>query len=234
MTTYEHAMLGINGALATGLHRRHGWKIVALASAAAIAPDWDGLPMLIDMAAYESGHRVWGHNLLACLILAVLLGTLDYRFDISGRLARRLVRFGPFRELEPFVDVRRVGVRSVELPDAPSDSKSSTSKTSNSTTEWAWIVWIVVPFVAAISQIPADAVVSGGKGLSDWPLQPLWPFSDVQFVYPMVPWGNVGVTIIFAIGMLAMVRWKNRVQSISVATLCLVATYIFAWGVWVR
>ena len=31
MTVYEHAMLGIDGALAAGLPRRHGWQIVALA-----------------------------------------------------------------------------------------------------------------------------------------------------------------------------------------------------------
>ena len=30
MTTFEHAMLGINGALAVGLHRRFGWQIVAM------------------------------------------------------------------------------------------------------------------------------------------------------------------------------------------------------------
>ncbi len=210
MTTYEHAMLGITGSLAAGLHVRYGWKIVALSGIAAVVPDWDGLPMLIDMAAFQQGHRVWGHNLLGCLIVAVLLGMIDYRFDLSGRVAQRLVKFGPFRELQPHIRLRE---------------------------EWSTgtlIVWISVAFCAALSQIPADAVVSGGKGLSDWALQPLWPFSDYQFVYAMVPWGNVGVTIIFAIGMLALFKWKTQVRPIAATTLAAVAAYIVAWGVWMQ
>jgi len=46
MTTYEHAMLGITGALAAGLHRRYGWQIVAMAGVTAVLPDWDGLSLL--------------------------------------------------------------------------------------------------------------------------------------------------------------------------------------------
>ena len=213
MTTYEHAMLGINGAIALGLHHRYGWKIVSLAGFAAIAPDWDGLPMLINMAAFEQGHRVWGHNLLSCFLFAVLLGTLDYRFDISGRVATRLVRLGPLVELKPNVKIRQ----------AHSD---------NDPHQASWIVWLLVSFAAAFSQIPADAVVSGGDGLSDWALKPLWPFSDVPLIYPLVPWGNVGVTVLFAIGMLLMLRWKNDLQPVAILTLCLVACYIIAWGNW--
>lgn len=43
MTTFEHAMLGANGVVASGLHDRFGWRLVALAAIAAIVPDWDGL-----------------------------------------------------------------------------------------------------------------------------------------------------------------------------------------------
>ena len=42
MTIYEHAMVGINGALALGLARRHGRQIVAWAGAA-LLPDFGGL-----------------------------------------------------------------------------------------------------------------------------------------------------------------------------------------------
>lgn len=47
MTVYEHAMIGINGALAMGLQRRHGWQIIALAGFAAVLPDLDGLTLLL-------------------------------------------------------------------------------------------------------------------------------------------------------------------------------------------
>ena len=46
MTTLEHAMLGINGVLATGLQRRFGWQLVAMAGGVSVAPDWDGLTIL--------------------------------------------------------------------------------------------------------------------------------------------------------------------------------------------
>ncbi|EMI21591.1 hypothetical protein RMSM_01478, partial [Rhodopirellula maiorica SM1] len=104
MTTFEHALLGINGVLAAGLHRDHGWKIVALAGVAAIAPDWDGVPMLIDMSRFEGGHRVWGHNLMACCVLGLLLGTADYRWDLAGRAAARITRYGPLKELATSID----------------------------------------------------------------------------------------------------------------------------------
>ncbi|MGI9474993.1 MAG: metal-dependent hydrolase [Rubripirellula sp.] len=209
MTTYEHAMLGINGALTLGLHIRYGWKVVSLAAAAAVMPDWDGLPMFIDMASFEHGHRVWGHNILACTIAAILLGTLDYRLDVSGRIARRITRYGPFRELERYATLRN---------------------------DWCvgqWLVWVLVAWLSALTQIPADAVVSGGEGLSDWALRPLWPFSQWEWVYPLVPWGNVGVTILFAIGMLSMLKWKDHVQRIAAFTLLAVVGYIAAWGSWV-
>lgn len=208
MTTYEHAMLGLNGALAVGLHHRYGWKIIALAAVAAVLPDWDGLPMLVDMASYEQGHRVWGHNLLACGIGGFVAGTLDYRFDCSGRVARRLTRYGPFRELRNYATLREVWHAN------------------------EWGIWVLVASCAALTQIPADAVVSGGAGLSDWALKPLWPFSHWEWVYPLVPWGNVGVTVLFAIGMLTMVKWKEHFQPIAAMALMAVAGFIVGWGRW--
>jgi hypothetical protein len=47
MTFFEHAMVGINGAMAADLHRRHGWPLVALAGFSAILPDWDGLTIFL-------------------------------------------------------------------------------------------------------------------------------------------------------------------------------------------
>lgn len=199
-------MLGLNGAIAFGLPPTYGWKIAALAAVAAVLPDWDGLPMLIDMAAYERGHRVWGHNLLACAVGALTLASIDYRYDLSGRVAKRLTRMGPLRELR----------------------ENATLRERWTLAEWG--VWVLVAWVAGLTQIPADAMVSGGNGLSDWALQPLWPFSSWEFVYPLVPWGNVGVTIVFAMGMLAMVKWNQHLQGIACVTLAMVAVYLVAWG----
>lgn len=205
MTTFEHALLGINGAIATGFYRRpHGWKWVATAGVAAIGPDWDGLPMLIDMSRFEAGHRVWGHNFLACAILATLIVVLVVRFDGWERLIG----------LHP-------GLRRFSSPiDAQKPSQTA--------------AWWMMAWVAAMSQIPADILVSGGEGLTDWPLQPAWPFSDWSVVYPMVPWGNVGVTLIFATGMIAMAKRPERMRMIAIASIVVVAGYLVFWGTVIR
>ena len=53
MTTYDHAMLGVCGVLATGCQRRYGWPLVATAAVAAVLPDWDGLSLLFGAAAFD-------------------------------------------------------------------------------------------------------------------------------------------------------------------------------------
>jgi hypothetical protein len=58
MTIYEHAMIGINGTLALGLNRRHGWQIVAFAGLAAVLPDLDGLAIVLGPSLYADGHRL--------------------------------------------------------------------------------------------------------------------------------------------------------------------------------
>src|SRR5438128_620786 len=95
MTTYEHAMLGVSGALAAGLYRRYGWQIAALAAVAAGSPDWDGRTGVLGRGPFAGSHRAWGHNLLVAGLLGAFLGVLDYRYDISSRLerlGRRLLR----------------------------------------------------------------------------------------------------------------------------------------------
>ena len=39
MTTLEHAMVGANLVLASGLNRRFGWQLVAVAGVCAVLPD---------------------------------------------------------------------------------------------------------------------------------------------------------------------------------------------------
>ena len=81
MTSFEHAMVGITGAVAANLHRRHGWPIVALAGFAAMLPDWDGLTILCGIHCYAAAHRVWGHNLL----VAGLVGARGLRLGLAPR-----------------------------------------------------------------------------------------------------------------------------------------------------
>lgn len=199
-------MLGANGVIASGLHRRFGWQLVALAGIAAIAPDWDGLTVLFDTSLFDQGHRVWGHNVFACCLTGALIGVLDYRLDLIGRAARWFTRFPAL-----------AGLRDVTV-----------SQQDQTCTRL--ITWMLVAITSALSQIPADAVVSGGQGLGDWPIKVLWPVSDVEVVYPMVPWGDPGITIVFCIGMLVAARTRDRLQLIAGATLLSVAGYILIRG----
>jgi len=206
MTTFEHAMLGVNGALATGLHQKFGWKIVAIAGISAASPDWDGLPIVYSVELFNRAHRVWGHNILSCVVLGVVIGILDYRFDLVTRAARlidRCVRFG--------ISEANLALR---------------EQFSN----YGTLVWCAVAILACLSQLPADMVVSGTATLADWELQPFWPFSDQGVVFPMVPWGDPGMTIVFVLGMFAMLRWKSSFRTIACLTLAGVVAYILARG----
>jgi hypothetical protein len=93
MTSYEHAMLGVTGTLAAGLHRRYGWEIVALGGLAAILPDWDGWSLAFGAAAFDRVHRTAGHNVFACSLLAAAVAALDCRYRLIGRLRRLLGRW---------------------------------------------------------------------------------------------------------------------------------------------
>ncbi len=202
MTTFEHAMIGINGAFACGLHQRYGWQVIAFAGIAAVSPDWDGLTLLAGMSTFDRAHRVWGHNLLVVILLSAFLAGLDYRYDLTTRLARFAARLSGR-------DVDRWQLREAD-----------------ERTGQGWLVWATVGILAAAAHLPADLVYSGGYGLSDWELQIFWPFSTRGFVYPMVPWGDPGVTLVFVAGMFAMVRRPSRTRLLAIGTLALMIAYV--------
>lgn len=205
MTSYEHAMIGIDGALAAGLHRRYGWRIVAFAGLAAVLPDWDGLTLLLGAQCYALGHRVWGHNLMVAGLLGVVVAAVVWRLDLLGRAQKMLAaRWAMF-----------------QVDTAASPTRSPIEEV---------LVWIAVGLVAAYSHLAADCLYSAGAGLSAWELPLLWPFSRRLFARPMVPWGDVGTTLILVVGMFAMVRRPGRCQAIAVVTLVLVIGYIVVRG----
>ena len=95
MTSPEHTLVGVLGAMSLGLNQRLGWNAIVFAGVVSNIPDLDGVPMLFDMARFESGHRVWGHNLLAILVTSVVVALLQYRFRLIETLAEKLRRFAP-------------------------------------------------------------------------------------------------------------------------------------------
>ncbi len=208
MTTYEHAMLGITGVLAAGLHRRFGWPIAALGAVAAVSPDWDGLTIAAGPGAFAATHRLWGHNVLVCVLSGLLLGILDYQFDVTTRCGRFLVR--KLRLVVPG-----------GLPQVHETRCLS-----------GFAVWVSVAILAALSHLAGDLVFSGTATLPDWELRPWWPFTSTGYVYPLVAWGDAGASVVFAAGMLAMWKWPGRLQLISAATLACVTLYVVLRGTW--
>ena len=195
MTTIEHALLGANLVLATGLEKKFGWQLVALSAVCAVVPDWDGLTILWSVSLFDVVHRAWGHNLLVCSLVALFIAVFDYRHDMITRTTRRLVRWTKFAVPED-----RLTVRSV----------------------FSWsglMLWFFVALIATYSHLLGDMVFSGTATLSDWGLKLFLPFSDRGFVYPLISWGDVGATIIFVLGMFALLRWKNRTALIARLTL---------------
>jgi hypothetical protein len=202
MTPLEHAMLAVNGTLCAGLYRRGGWQISALAGVAAVTPDWDGLSILFSRSMFAAGHRVWGHNAFACALTGILLGVLDYRFDMTTRCGHWMVR-----RLRMAVPDGQLAVR-----------RHFSAR--------GYLAWIMVATLAAASHLAGDMVVSGSAAFSDWPVPVLWPLSNHGWVYPRVAWGDPGITVLFVMGMFAMVRWKYHLQMIGTLTLLAVGSYL--------
>ena len=199
MTTPEHTLVGIHLAIATGCHRYWGWPAVAMAGIASNVPDWDGLPMLIDMQRFEAGHRVWGHNLLAIFFAALLLGWSQSQFHWIERSGERVRRyFSP-------------------MPSEPHISRPLLS---------TLLVFTLIAFVAQVVHLPCDMVVSGGEGLSDWLVRPFWPFSNSGYVFPLIPWGDIGPTIILMAGAILLAKLPSRLSLISTLTLVVLCAYL--------
>ncbi|MDB5336413.1 MAG: hypothetical protein JWN70_2032 [Planctomycetaceae bacterium] len=202
MTTPEHTMVGIHSAFALGLHRRYGWQSVAMAGIASNVPDWDGIAMFVDMARFESIHRVWGHNFVSILLTSILLAVTQFRWDWLGRIGRLFAdRFSIPKQDSPY---------------------SLTAARSN----FGFLLFFGIAFAAQTVHLPCDMVVSGGSGLNDWSVEPWWPFSDVGYVYPMIPWGDPGPTLILMSGAVIAAKWPHRTIIISRSTIGALLVYL--------
>lgn len=205
MTIFDHAMLGVTLPLAAGLQRQFGWRIVAVSCIAAALPDWDGLSILFGPEAYATGHRLWGHNLLASVALGALFAGIEYRFHLLSRARRWAATvFRELREQEP--------ERTPFLP-----------------TAGGLVLWCMVGAVAGASHIPADLTYCSAPGIGVWPTKVFWPFSDQSWAWPIVPWGDVGATLVFVGEMFALYRWPSRATWIARGALAAVLVYVAGW-----
>lgn len=206
MTALEHALVGGFLVCAVGGTKRYGWQLAAAAGVAAVLPDWDGLTLAGGVALFDQAHRVWGHGLLSCLAAAVLWALLDFRFDLVTRITARLLR-----------------ITRVEIPPALTAPRTASGKA-------ACGVWILACMTAALTHPFIDMIVSGAAGLTDWAVPIFWPFSQHGFVYPLIPWGDVGVLLIFTGAIFAMLRWRHRTERIALYALIAAGLYALVRG----
>lgn len=205
MTSPEHTLVGIHTAFALGLHLRWSWTIIALAAIASNIPDLDGIPMLFDMQRFESWHRVVGHNFLMIAISSLLLAWTQWRFHWLELLGQKCKRY---------------------LPTLPSPVTPQPSTTNRLPHTASLVVLFGVAFLAQAIHLPCDMVVSGGSGLSHWYVYPFWPFYAEGFVFPMIPWGDVGPTLILMTGIMFVAKWPLRLRLWSSSTLLVLICYL--------
>lgn len=198
MTSPEHTLVGIHLAISAGSFHRYGLPVVILAAVASNRPDLDGLPMLYDMARFEVGHRVWTHNLFSIGLVSAVLAMLQYLFNWLGATSDFCAaRFGTLD----------LPVRGKETP----------------------MPVLMVMFVAASCQalhLFCDMVVSGGDGLTDWPVCPWWPISNTGYAFPMIPWGDVGPTLVLMSGLILGARFPVQLRKISSISLAALICYL--------
>jgi len=210
MTTPEHALVGMHVAVAFGLQLKLGWPGVAIFSLASILPDWDGLLILIDISLFDRGHRVWGHNLISIVGTSLVLAYSEFRWRWIASSVHRLRQY---LQSSSGQSLAAIGATTAPPP--------------------SFISLVAIAMLAQLLHLPCDMIVSGGAGLSDWAIQPWWPFSDRSYVYPMIPWGDVGPTVLLMAGAILSAKVPKFVSTISKATLLLLICYLVVRG-WMR
>jgi len=89
---------------------------------------------------------------------------------------------------------------------------------------------MLVAIIASFSHLPADMFVSGTASLPDWEVSLFWPWRRRGWVFPLVPWGDPGMTLAFVDGLFALVRWRHQAQHVSLLTLLALAAYMLTRG----
>lgn len=89
----------------------------------------------------------------------------------------------------------------------------------------AILTWVLLGTVAGVSHVPLDVIFSGPAGAA-WPVVVFWPFSDSGWAKPLVPWGDLGGTIIFIAEMFALYRYPQWSRALAFLASLLLLAYI--------
>ena len=148
---------------------------------------------------------MWGHNLLVVGLSAILVSGLAYRYQ------------WPIRFQQWMGKRWRVFALNGEAACIP-------------VCTGGWRLWTTVGLLAAYSHLLSDVLFSAGRDKHVWGVPLGWPFSPFAMAYPLVLWGDIGVTLLFVAGMFAMFRWRPATRTIAASVLAMVIGYIAVRG----
>jgi membrane-bound metal-dependent hydrolase YbcI (DUF457 family) len=109
--------------------------------------------------------------------------------------------------------VRRRLLRRTEKGEAPPASPTAPT------------TWVAMGCLAGLSHPLVDVIYSGTRQ-APWPVALLWPFTTRSWALPLVPWGDLGATLIFIAEMFALQRWPHRARVLAAGTLTALAAYL--------
>ncbi|MDD3587095.1 MAG: metal-dependent hydrolase [Thermoguttaceae bacterium] len=212
MTPPEHGLVGFSAAIALGLYKRGGWKLVALTTFVAMVPDWDWLACLWGDAAFQTIHRVWGHAIISCLLTAFVVASCDYWLDITGRCGQ--VLHGVLSKCFRFFGFFGF-----------SGSSGVVIRQQRNWSEYR--TWVIAATIIIFTHPIADLLVTGGVDFPPWPVQLFWPFSPQPFTCPILHWGDPGILTIFILGLVAMCCLRKYCRFVAFSVFIVFGLY--AW-----
>ena len=135
-----------------------------------------------------------------------MIAWVQYRFGFVDGIIARLKRFTP----------SDVAITS------PNDQVPS-----------PYLLLCLVAVLFQVIHLGCDIIVSGGEGLSDWEVLPFWPFHDAGVVFPLIPWGDLGPTVIMMSTAVLMAAYRSRTEVIAISGLTILTAYMLFRG-WQR
>lgn len=92
-------------------------------------------------------------------------------------------------------------------------------------------LWLLVGVLASLSHVLADLAYCGETLTAQWPVALMWPLSHRGWAFPLVPWADRGLTILFGTALAAACLLPARARLAGATALLASIAYVGLWGV---
>jgi hypothetical protein len=96
----------------------------------------------------------------------------------------------------------------------------------------ALAVWVLVGLLASATHLLADLAYSGTFLAAEWPVALLWPISSRGWAYPLVPWADRGLTVVFAATLIGACLVPSCARLLGVLGMLISGAYVVSWATW--